>query len=275
VVRRDFEAANRILPSIPRERHTAVARFLEAQGFREEALAVSTDPDHRFDLALQLGHLNIALTIVKEADADSTEAEAKWKQLADLALARSDLALVEECALAGRDLSTLLLLYTSLGHAAKLQRLAEMARVDGRANVEVLARLATADCEGCVASLQQQGRPAEAALFARSYAPSLVSAAVAEWKAATAPPEQPEAAAAAGGGAAGGGGAWRRYRAGGTKAPATVALSAADAAATRAAEAIADPGVNPELFAHWELALRAEAAVRAGALGPQVVPGLA
>ncbi|CAM9446007.1 unnamed protein product, partial [Sphacelaria rigidula] len=37
VVRKDFETANSLLPSIPSTEYTAVARFLESQGFKEEA----------------------------------------------------------------------------------------------------------------------------------------------------------------------------------------------------------------------------------------------
>ena len=32
----------------------SVAQFLERQGFKEQALEVSKDPDHRFELALQV-----------------------------------------------------------------------------------------------------------------------------------------------------------------------------------------------------------------------------
>ena len=35
----------------------SVARFLEARGMLEDALEVATDPDYRFDLAIQLGRL--------------------------------------------------------------------------------------------------------------------------------------------------------------------------------------------------------------------------
>ena len=43
------------MPSIPRDQRSRVAHFLEKQGFKEQALVVSTDADHRFDLALNLG----------------------------------------------------------------------------------------------------------------------------------------------------------------------------------------------------------------------------
>lgn len=41
---------------------------LSLQGFKQQALAVSTDPEHRFELALQLGELKIAYQLAVEAE---------------------------------------------------------------------------------------------------------------------------------------------------------------------------------------------------------------
>lgn len=41
----------------------SVAHFLESRGMVEEALEVATDPDYRFELAIQLGKLEIARVI--------------------------------------------------------------------------------------------------------------------------------------------------------------------------------------------------------------------
>ena len=38
------------------------------QGFKQQALAVSSDPEHRFELALQLGELKIAYQLAVEAE---------------------------------------------------------------------------------------------------------------------------------------------------------------------------------------------------------------
>ena len=38
----------------------SVARFLESRGMLEEALEIATDTNYRFDLAVQLGRLEIA-----------------------------------------------------------------------------------------------------------------------------------------------------------------------------------------------------------------------
>ena len=60
VVRRDFEAAAAVLPQVPKDEYNRIARFLEAQGFKEEALAVATDPEHQFELAVGLDKLQAA-----------------------------------------------------------------------------------------------------------------------------------------------------------------------------------------------------------------------
>ncbi|MEQ2257467.1 Coatomer subunit beta', partial [Ilyodon furcidens] len=67
VMRKDFNTADSVLPTIPMEQRTRVAHFLEKQGFRQQALAVSTDPEHKFELALQLGELRTAHELALEA----------------------------------------------------------------------------------------------------------------------------------------------------------------------------------------------------------------
>lgn len=41
----------------------SVARFLESRGMLEDALNVATDPDYKFDLAVQLGKLEMAKVV--------------------------------------------------------------------------------------------------------------------------------------------------------------------------------------------------------------------
>lgn len=119
VLRGDFETANKILPSIPQEQRNRVAHFLDAQGLKEQALDVSTDPDHRFELALQvqifilyyvcsvlmsivhqLGKLELAHEIAKEDNS-----EAKRKQLADLSFNMTPLRVRVVCTIHETDLS--------------------------------------------------------------------------------------------------------------------------------------------------------------------------
>lgn len=110
VMRRDFETADRVLPTIPKEHRTRVAHFLEKQGFKQQALQVSTDSEHRFDLALQIGDLNTALDLARES-----ENPQKWSQLAEVATSQNKFELVKECLEKANDFGGLLLLASSAG----------------------------------------------------------------------------------------------------------------------------------------------------------------
>src|SRR5882757_1355472 len=65
VLRDDMESASELLPSIPADQLNKIARFLEGQGHKELALEVATDPEHKFELALALGRLQIALELAR------------------------------------------------------------------------------------------------------------------------------------------------------------------------------------------------------------------
>merc|ERR1719309_997742 len=110
-MRQDFETADKVLPSIPKEQRTRVAHFLQKQGFKEQAMAVTADPEHKFELALNLGNLQIAKDLAEKSDS-----EQKWKQLADLATSKNDFELAQRCLSEARDFGGLMLLATSAGN---------------------------------------------------------------------------------------------------------------------------------------------------------------
>lgn len=185
VVRNDFDTANDLLPQIPSDQMDAVARFLESQGYREEALALSTDPDFKFDLAVQLAQLDTAKEIILSMDtkdADTTDGQHKWKQLGDLALNDGQLELFEDCAIRSDDFSGLLLLYSSTANYDGLQTLANMAEKKGRNNIVFLAHLLLGDLNECLNILIATKRFPEAAFFARTYVPSKVGEMVSIWR---------------------------------------------------------------------------------------------
>lgn len=124
---------------ITRDGRGRLARFLEGRDLKELALQIATDPDHRFDLALQLDDLDVALEIVRaeSAVAPSTPPEegvtmtqaiklptepeinpesiTKWKSLGDRALAAWRFDLARECFENAGDLGALMLLLMSMG----------------------------------------------------------------------------------------------------------------------------------------------------------------
>lgn len=177
VMRGDLERASQILPTIPPEHHNSVARFLESRGMLEDALELATDPDYKFNLAIQLGRLEIAKEIATQA-----QSESKWKQLAELAMSIGQLELAEDCLLNGMDLSGLLLLYSSIGDAQGILKLSSLAKEQGKSNVAFLCLFTLGKLEECIQLLLESNRIPEAALMARSYLPSKVSEIVAIWR---------------------------------------------------------------------------------------------
>lgn len=207
VVRKDFTTANALLPTIPRSEYAAVAKFLESQGFKEEAMAVTTDNDHRFELAIDLKHVDIGLQILIDDDnaantkygtaasgssvaagargvpaEDSTEVQSKWRRLGDLALGLGDIEVAQRCILRSGDLSGLLLLYSSSGNKSGMRDLARQARDVGRCNVAFVAYFVSGQVEDCIDLLVEYQRIPEAAFMARTYMPSRVSDVLALWK---------------------------------------------------------------------------------------------
>lgn len=177
VMRGDFEAADKILPSIPREQRTRVAHFLEKQGYKHQALAVSSDPEHRFDLALQLNDTKTAYQLALEAQSDI-----KWKELAKLATSLCEFDLAQQCFSNAQDYSALLLLATSSGNASMVRKLSEMSREKGIYNAAFLSHFILGDIKNALEVLIETNRLPEAAFFARSYLPSEVSRVLKLWK---------------------------------------------------------------------------------------------
>jgi len=179
VLRGDLEAATEMLSQgeIPESEKNKIARFLEGQGYKEEALEVATDSEHRFELALGLGQLQIALELAREADV-----EHKWKTVGDAALTGWDMKLAEECFRNGKDLGSLLLLYTSSCDSEGLKWLAKTAGEAGQWNVAFTCLWQAGDVDAALDVLLKTGREAEAVLFAQTYRPGRCREIVGEWK---------------------------------------------------------------------------------------------
>lgn len=177
VLREDMESATELLPSIPESELNKIARFLEGQDHKELALEIATDPEHKFDLALALGQLPIALDLAREANA-----EHKWKTVGDAALGAWDIALAAECFENAKDLGSLLLLHTSTGNREGLQALVDQAQAAGAHNVAFTCLWQLADIQGCIDLLTSTGRIAEAVLLSQTYKPSATVKTVGLWK---------------------------------------------------------------------------------------------
>lgn len=177
VLRGDMDLAAELLKDVPQDQMNKVARFLEGQGYKEMALEVATDPEHRFDLALSLNDLETALTIAREANV-----EHKWKTIGDTAMAAWNLSLAQECFVNAKDLGSLLLLHTASGNKGGLKGLAVQASDTGLHNVAFSTLWSLGDVDGCIDLLVRTGRLAESVLFTQTYKPSRAPKLVVQWK---------------------------------------------------------------------------------------------
>lgn len=196
-----------------------MARFLESQGFKEEAMSVTTDPDHKFDLSIELNHVDEAHALLLETpeeDLESTETMSKWKRLSDAALKNNNFELTEAASIASDDYSGLLLLYSATGNLEGIEKLAKMAAAGGKTNVAFTCFFLSGNVEACTDLLISTNRLPEAAFFVRTYLPSRISEVTSLWK----------------------------------EDLAKVSESAANA--------LADPVQNPELFPDMDIALQVE-----------------
>ncbi|KAK5646456.1 hypothetical protein RI129_004920 [Pyrocoelia pectoralis] len=177
VMRQDFATADRVLHSIPKEHRTRVAHFLEKQGFKQQALAVSTDPEHRFELAISLKDVKTAESLAVEANNPQ-----KWNQLGELAISLNDLTLAKDCMKKAQDHGGLLLMASSSGDVDLMRYLAETTAATNKHNIAFLAYFMLADLHKCLDILISTDRVPEAAFFARSYLPDQISRVVKLWR---------------------------------------------------------------------------------------------
>ncbi|KAI5778520.1 coatomer WD associated region-domain-containing protein [Geopyxis carbonaria] len=177
VLRGDMDAAAELLESVPQDQKNKIARFLEGQGYKELALEVATDPEHRFELALALENLDIALELAREADV-----EHKWKRVGDAALSSWNLVLAQECFTNAKDIGSLLLMNTATGDTEGLKLLAKIAEAAEQNNVAFSCLWQVGDIDACAQLLLKTNRHAEAALFTQTYKPSLTKAVAQGWK---------------------------------------------------------------------------------------------
>ena len=178
VLRGDMEMAASVLEAITEDDQlNKIARFLEGQGEKQLALEVTKDQEHRFDLALALNNLPIALEIARKRSV-----EHRWKIVGDAAMTAYDLKEAENCFEKAKDLGSLLLLYTATSDQDGLEALTTMAEAQAAHNIEFSCLWYLGKVDGCLNLLLRTDRTAEAVLFAQTYKPSRCREIVGLWK---------------------------------------------------------------------------------------------
>ncbi|WFD42995.1 Coatomer subunit beta' [Malassezia psittaci] len=180
ILQGDMQHASELLSSITPQQRSKVAKFLEAQNMLELALEVAVDQDHRFDLALALDKFDVALDIARTAP--SSGSEIRWRTIGDRALARWNVMLAQECFENANDVQSLFLIASAQKNRRLLQHVAQQAQAQGQFNIAFSAFLQIQDVDACLSLLVDTKRYAEAATFARTYAPQRVQEMVMQWK---------------------------------------------------------------------------------------------
>lgn len=166
-----------------------LARFFEKLGYLKLSFSLSQDFDSKFQIALSTGDLLQAHGLLEENREQNPSlalaAQPKWKKLGDLAMAKWQMKLAEECYWQANDFTSLLLLLSSSNNKASLQRLAQATEAKGKYNLAFQALWLTGDIDNCVNLLCKTERYSEAAFFARTYGASSdkVESIVESWKA--------------------------------------------------------------------------------------------
>lgn len=176
----DLELAAQQLAEVPKEFYNKLAQFLDRQGkseLKEIAITLTNDPEHKFQLAMELGKLNIALEI-----AELEQSDQKWRQIGGIALSDCNFELAEKCLLQGKDFSGLLLLYSCTGDKEGMKKLVKLTRSEGKNNIAMVSSFLTHDIKSCIQILLDTKRLPEAAFMALNYAPTQTSSVLQLWK---------------------------------------------------------------------------------------------
>lgn len=177
IVREDFDAAAEILPKVPDGSRYKIARLLQARELPHIAIDVTTDDDHKFELAVILKRLELLQALIENSPSQS-----KWRQLGDIALQLGHFDIAEDALWKSGDFNGLLLLFTSTGDSEGLTRLAEESYKKKRMNVAFTAFHSLRNHSKAVDSLLASNMFAEAAFYARTYDHTRIMDAVNKWK---------------------------------------------------------------------------------------------
>lgn len=178
IVREDFEEAETLLQQIPKSSHYKLAQFLQSRGLLDMAIALTTEDQHRFSLAIELKQLDLARQIALSTGSSAQ----KWKQVADLALQEGEMDLAIEGYKKSGDLNSVLLILSSMRDMNGISALADEALAAGKANIAFTCLQLAQRHEECVQLLLLTGKHAEAAFYARTYCPEHMEIAVSSWK---------------------------------------------------------------------------------------------
>lgn len=178
IVREDFEGAAALLPKVPESARYKIARLLQTRELPHIAITVTTDEDHKFELAVILKRLDTLQELIEKAPSQT-----KWRQLGDIALQLGQFEIAEAALWKSSDFNGLLLLHTCTANREGLKTVAFEAFKKRRYNVAFTAFHTLADHSKACDALIASSMFSEAAFYARTYCHGRIMEAVSKWKA--------------------------------------------------------------------------------------------
>ncbi|CDJ57778.1 coatomer protein complex subunit beta, putative [Eimeria maxima] len=127
IARGDLQAAEDLFPLLGENDYNEAAITLQSHGYIAEALSVARDEKLRFDLALEIGNLQLCAEIIRSSSSSSTIKRQSWAAVGDAALQKGLFTLAAAAFWECGDYPSLLLLYSSSGDVKRLRQLAAAA----------------------------------------------------------------------------------------------------------------------------------------------------
>ncbi|KAK8795705.1 hypothetical protein WA158_000361 [Blastocystis sp. Blastoise] len=185
IIRGDIESANQLLPSIPAGDINKLSQFLEGQGYKAEAMELSTDIFKKIDIAIELEMIEKATEFLNILDSrennDSVEISKYWNRLSELCLKKGDIEHAKIYSTKGHDYPFLLLLALSTGDKQGIEQLVQLCKEKHIENLAFISLFSMGDIDGCIHYLESIGKYAECCLLARSYKPELLEECTKKW----------------------------------------------------------------------------------------------
>ncbi|OAF65695.1 hypothetical protein A3Q56_06595, partial [Intoshia linei] len=177
VLKNDFEAADTHLVSIPMSHRNSIAEFLHAQNFKKQALAVATDLEFKFILALEIEDIELSYDLAKQLDSKDN-----WMRLSEVVERSGHINILLECLEKMEDLPGQFFYAKMLGSKDMLAKVAKKAYTEKHFNITFISYFISGRLDDCIELFIDNGRFSEAAIFARTYAPSRIVFVTNLWK---------------------------------------------------------------------------------------------
>ena len=154
-----------------------LVQVLIAFNHKTMAFNISEDYSVKVELGIKINQLEKCIQLCEDA-----KEPLLWKKLGDSALAKGKFKIAIKAFMASGDLNSLLLIGSCLGDKSVIEVVAEKSKVSRNFNLMYQSNWILGNKLECLDALVRNSKFGQAAIFAKTYAPSQISRVVAEWR---------------------------------------------------------------------------------------------